>query len=210
MRSRALGVVLVSCMAASLTIASSPSAAAGKLVRDPLDRATIYQDSISKSQPVRVHRFSTDNADLGTGAKKNKPKYRRIARDMKEDAPGFLLEGIVDELTANGFKDVAEFSPDEEIAEDCLIIEGEFTVLNPGSKGKRYMVGFGAGKNKTCMKGQIITPAGDVLADFDHCRSQAMGLLGGDSEGQMLKDTVKSGSRFVEFMSRWATGEYAH
>ena len=93
-------------------------------------------------------------------------------------------------------------------AEDCLIIEGDFTVLNPGSKGKRYMVGFGAGKSKTCLEGKIVTPAGNVLADFDHCRSQAIGLFGGDSEAQMLKDSVKSGSRFAEFMSRWAAGGY--
>ena len=208
MMSRTLGVVLVVCMAASLTIASNPSAPDGKPVGGPLDRATIYQDSISKSQPVRVHRFSTDNAALGTGAKKNKPKYRLIAQDMKENAPEFLLEGIIDELTASGFEDVAEFSPDEEIAEDCLIIEGDFTVLNPGSKGKRYMVGFGAGKSKTCLEGKIVTPAGNVLADFDHCRSQAIGLFGGDSEAQMLKDSVKSGSRFAEFVSRWAAGGY--
>lgn len=208
MKSRALSAGIVLCMATSLTLASKPSAAAGRPVSEPLDRATIYQDSISNSQPVRVQMFGTENADLGTGAKKNKPKYRKIARDMKEDGPAFLQEEIVDGLTARGFTDVAVFSPDEELADDCLIVEGEFTVLNPGSQGKRYMVGFGAGKSKTCTTGRVVTPTGEVLADFDHCRSQALGFFGGDSEGQMLKDSVKSGSRFTEFMSRWATGGY--
>jgi hypothetical protein len=208
MKSRALIVVLPCCVVASLTTASRPSTATGRPVAEPLDRATIYQNSISKSQPVRVHWFETENADLGTGANKNKPKYREIAEEMKQDAPKYLLEGIVEELRANGFEDVAEFSPEEELGDDCLIVKGEFTVLNPGSKGKRYMVGFGAGKSKTCTKGEVVTTTGKVLADFDHCRSQAMGLFGGDSEGQMLKDSVKSGSRFAEFMSRWALGSY--
>jgi len=151
-------------MLASLTTASRSSADQGTEVQGPLDRATTYQDAISRSQPVRVHRFPTDNADLGTGAKKNKPKYRKIAESMKEEGPELLLEGILDELKAQGLADVAEFSADEEVGDDCLIVKGEFTKLNPGSQGKRYMVGFGAGKNKTCTTGLVVTPAGEVLA----------------------------------------------
>ena len=207
---RALGVVVVLAMLASLTTANRSDADQGTNVKGPLDRATIYQVAISKSQPVRVHRFPTDNADLGTGAKKNKPKYRKIARDMQEEAPALLVEGVVDQLKAQGFSDVAEFSADEEVGDDCLIVEGEFTMLNPGSQGKRYMVGFGAGKSKICTTGRVVTPAGEVLADFDHCRSQAMGMFGGDSEAQMMKDSMKTGSRFAEFMLRWAAGDYTH
>ena len=206
---RAVGVVVALGMLASVTAGSPSGAAQGTRVQGPLDRATIYQDSISKSQAVRVHRFPTDNADLGTGAKKNKPKYRKIAQEMKDDAPELLLEGIMDELKANGFTDVAEFSADEEVGGDWLIVEGEFTKLNPGSKGKRYMVGFGAGRSQVCSTGRVVTPAGELLADFDHCRSQAIGLFGGESDAQMMKDSVKAGSRFGEFMARWATGGYA-
>jgi len=151
-------------MLASLAVASGLGADQGRTVKEPLDRATIYQDSISKSQPVRVQKFSAENADLGTGAKKNKPKYRKIAESMKEEAPELLLEGILDELKAQGFADVAEFNADEEVGDDCLIVKGEFTKLNPGSKYKSNMVGFGAGKNKTCTTGLVVTPAGEVLA----------------------------------------------
>lgn len=71
------------------------------------------------------------------------------------------------------------------------------------------MVGFGAGKSKTCTTGRVVTPAGEVLADFDHCRVQAMGIFGGDSEAQMMKDSMKTGSRFGQFMARWAAGDYS-
>jgi hypothetical protein len=206
---RTLTLALAVSMLGGLTFTSRSVAEEGITVKEPLDRATIYQPTISKSQPIRVGQFSTDNAELGTGANKNKPKYRKIAEEMKTDAPKLLAEGMVDELKTLGFANVAEITPNERVGSDWLIVEGEFTVLNPGSKGKRYLVGFGAGSSKTCTAGRVISTDGTVLADFDHCRSQAFGILGGDSEAQMMKDSMKSGTRFAEFMSRWATGDYA-
>ena len=35
-------------------------------------------------------------------------------------------------------------------AEDALIVEGKFTALDPGSRAKRYLVGFGAGDQHPC------------------------------------------------------------
>jgi hypothetical protein len=90
-----------------------------------------------------------------------------------------------------------------------LLIQGEFTKLNPGSRGKRYGVGFGAGKSQVCASGQVVRGVeGEVLMEFDHCRSQAMGAFGGDSKNQMTKDSSATGSHLAEFMGKWAEGKY--
>lgn len=200
---------------ASLTIlclglASSPAAAdEGRAVENsPLDSAVIYQDTVPKNIPLRVRVFSTENADLGTGAKKNKPKYRMIAEDMKEHAPRLLLESTIDGLREAGFVDVAELDTEGPMPAECLVIEGEFTRLNPGSQGKRYFVGFGAGRSQVCMTGRLVDAAGELLMKFDHCRHEAWGLMGGQSTGQMAKDSHASGVHLAEFMEQWAEGKF--
>ena len=181
-----------------------------KIKKSPLDRVTIYRDSISRDTPIRVRRFATEDADLGTGSKdKNKPKYREIALRMQETAPRMTLEGAIVNLQAHGFADVAELSEGDEPPGDCLIVEGEFTLLNPGSQGKRYLVGFGAGKSKLCAAGKVVYTSGQVWMEFDHCRHEAWGLFGGDSTGQMSKDSHATGSHFAEFMDLWSRGKYA-
>jgi len=82
--------------------------------------------------------------------------------------------------------------------------------LNPGSKSKRYVAGFGAGKSQVCAAGRVINAAGDSPLEFDHCRHEAMGLFGGQSEGQMTKDTEATGSHLAEFMAKWADGAYVN
>lgn len=178
--------------------------------KSPLDHATLYQNSISKDVPVRIRMFSTENADLGTGAKKNKPKYQQIAEDMKANAPGLLLTGLTENLKENGFPDVGQMDSNQPMPEECLVIEGEFTMLNPGSQSKRYWAGFGAGKSRVCTTGRVVNATGDLLLEFNHCRNQAMGMFGGESEGQMAKDSQATGAHLAEFMAKWAEGAYAN
>lgn len=180
------------------------------IARSPLDHATVYQDSISKHVPVRIRMFSTEDADLGTGAKKNKPKYQQIAEDMKASAPELLVRGLTENLKEQGFADVNQMDGTQPVPDESLIIEGEFTVLNPGSQSKRYWAGFGAGKSRVCTTGRVVNATGDLLLEFDHCRNQAMGMCGGESERQMAKDSQATGAHLAEFMSKWAEGAYAN
>jgi len=187
-------------------------AAEGREIKpSPLDRVTIYQDRISKESPVRVRNFPADNADLGTGAKQNKPKYQMNAQDMKENAPRLLRDALIYDLKEAGFTDVDVLENGAAAPANALVIVGEFTKLNPGSQGKRYLVGFGAGKSQICAKGRVVTgpDQGTVLMEFDHCRHEAMGLFGGEATGQMAKDSHATGSHLAEFMVKWAEGAYA-
>ena len=203
--------LLLCAVSLTLVIAVSPAVAGdGRIIqKSPLDHATLYQDSISRNVPVRVHPFSTEEADLGSGAKRNKPKYRQIAEDMKENSPQLLLTSLTANLKERGFADVDQVDSDQPMPEECLVIEGEFTLLNPGSKAKRYWAGFGAGKSQVCATGRVINAKGDLLLEFDHCRHEAMGMFGGESKGQMAKDTHATGVHLAEFMEKWADGIYA-
>jgi len=206
------GIVRVIFLPACLLLVVSAALAGEgrKIKKSPLDHVILYESLISKDSPIRLREFPTDNADLGTGANQNKPKYQEIARDMQENAPKLTLQAVMDGLKEEGFTDVAVAKEDEAIPDDALVIEGEFTKLNPGSQGKRYWAGFGAGKSQVCASGKVVRGTqGDVLMEFDHCRNQAIGMFGGDSEAQMSKDSRGTGSHLAEFMGKWAEGKYA-
>ena len=189
----------------------SPAAAdeGRKVKKSPLDHAVVFQDSISRDLPVRIRPFSAENADLGTGAKKNKPKYQKLAQEMQQDAPELMMSSLIKRLKKGGFDDVEQMEGDLSMPVECLIIEGEFTKLNPGSQSKRYMAGFGAGKSQVCGSGRVTNAHGDLLLKFDHCRHAAMGVFGGESEAQMTNDAEATGSNLAEFMAKWADGAYA-
>lgn len=203
---------LSTTLALALAIAVGPAAAdEGQIVhKSPLDHATLYQKTISRDLPIRIQSFSTEEADLGTGAKKNKPKYRKIADEMKETAPDLLLTGLTESLKEEGFLDVAPTDSAEPMPKECLVIEGEFTRLNPGSQSKRYWAGFGAGKSQVCASGRVLNAHGNLLLEFDHCRHESMGMLGGESESQMAKDAFATGAHLAKFMAKWADGAYTN
>ena len=108
----------------------------------PLDVAIIHVDTISRETPMRVREFDTDTAHLGT------TKHRSQAEDMEAVAPGRLAKEILNGLKANGFKDIAITKNGDELPASYLVIDGHFTVLNPGSATKRVLWGFGAGKTQ--------------------------------------------------------------
>jgi hypothetical protein len=183
------------------------SPAEGKEIKgSPIDHAVVHEGSITKEQPIRVRRFESANADVGKTGKK---KYAHVATMMKQTAPESLMTAFIDGLKANGFKDVSELAEDSELPENSIVVEGEFTVLNPGSRAKRYWAGFGAGKSRICIEGRALGGEDAVLLEFDHCRFGAMGIFGGDAAKQMTTDAMRTGTRLSEFFRNWAVGAYA-
>lgn len=197
-----LFLVLLALPPGSASNAEEGKAVDGKV----LDHAVIHQDSIAKEQPIRVRPFASENADVGKTGKK---KYSHIAIMMKETAPTALLTQCLEGLREGGFADVAEMNDEEGLPEDALVIDGEFTMLNPGSRAKRYWVGMGAGKSKTCVKGHVARADEEVLLEFEHCRIGALGMFGGDAAKQMNTDSLRTGGRIAQFIVEWADGAYA-
>jgi len=83
------------------------------------------------------------------------------------------------------------------------VIEGEVVTIDPGSRTKRYFVGFGAGKSAIEIAGRVRTAGGTLIAEFRHRRIGAMGIAGGDSLGKLLSDTRSCGEDLAKFMAAW-------
>ncbi len=155
---------------------------------------------------IVVRLFDASQADLGTGAEGGKPKHVAAAKQMQQNAPGILAEQMVKELKAlQHFADVHLDSGDAR-AEGSIVLEGRFTVLNPGSKAKRYFAGFGAGKEVMEIEGVIKDAAGAVLAEFRRKRLSVMGFFGGDYQKKMESGMRLFGNDVATFLHVWSTG----
>jgi hypothetical protein len=89
----------------------------------------------------------------------------------------------------------------------ALVVEGKFVTFDPGSRTKRYLAGFGAGKSSVKVVGTVTDSAGRTLATFEQRRGGAMGIGGGDSLEKMMSDSRSIGEDVATFIARWARGE---
>lgn len=190
-------------IAAFLYLANDNSYAAESIrVTDAaVDNVTLSADRISKDQSIHVQLFNSADAYLG------KPKHRDTAELLARSAPHLLAVDIVEALRDAGFSDVMLDEAAESSAKPHLVLTGKFTELNPGSQAARAWIGFGSGKSKVCVEGQVNDAAGAVLAKFSHCRN---GLGWGDSSSQMANSAVRVGDSIATFLTDWANGQYAH
>ncbi len=88
-----------------------------------------------------------------------------------------------------------------------FVIQGEFTMFDPGSQSARIMLGFGAGKSRVCISGMVTDRAGKVLARFQHCRK---GTGWGKSGGELHKEARSLGYDVAAFLDGWAAGRWVH
>jgi hypothetical protein len=168
----------------------------------PLDHVVIHVDSISKDTPIRIQEFSADAADMGHVKKES---HRQVAQGMMKKAPALLAEELHAGLQEAGFKDVAIAKEGDTLPAKHYLITGKFTVLHPGSQQQRLWIGFGAGKSKTCIAGEVTDQAGKALAEFENCR---VGTWWGGSEGEIRNDSRGTGNHLSGFMHHWAEGDY--
>ncbi len=175
-----------------------------------LDRYHAISTDISETT-ILVETFTTEGADLGSGARKQKKKAYETAKIMKETAPRMYSEALRSRLTESGVFDTVIELTDDASRANALIIEGRFTKLSPGSRTKRWMVGMGAGKSKICIEGRLLNAAGEELATFEDCRSGvgAWSFAGGRAEGMMSNDIYQSAFGLADFVAIVARGEIA-
>lgn len=203
MRNKIL-MVLATVAAASLALA--PAASAGRHIEGGiLDDVELQADAVPGGAPVVVTSFSTAHADLGTGEEGGKEKRVETAQQMKDACPVLLSSHFVSELKKLG--PFPEVSSADKGPKGAIVVEGEVTLLDPGSRAKRYLVGFGSGKSKVEVKGKIKGPGGATLAEFRHRRLGVMGLAGGKSEKKMSDDCGSIGEDLAKFLSAWAKGQ---
>ncbi len=170
-----------------------------------LDSYRVLGDLPAGSQ-VLVKAFGTENTHFG---KLNKERQKETAANMKAVAPVSLQQSLIQHLTSEGaFSEVAAYEEGEPPA-NAVLVEGEFTILNPGNRNKRYFIGAGAGKSKVCVEGRVVTAAGELLGEFADCRSGTgmMAFTGGRAEGMMSNDVYRGAVNIGDFLSTWAAGQ---
>lgn len=113
------------------------------------------------------------------------------------------LEGALDGYTAvfvEGLRDHLQGAAKVEIASEApksartLVIRGTVEELNPGSRAKRYVAGFGAGAARNKVSVEIAdAKSGDVLVRFTQAhRSAGTFKFAGGSDAQVLRDGTRA------------------
>lgn len=180
-----------------------------KIEEGLLDSIELYVATLPTpaEHTVVVKSFATEKAELGTGSKKDDDKKAQgQAEQLQQDGPKFLAEALVAAIKEQGGFKGAQVGGDN-AGDDALIVEGEFTELDPGSRAKRYFVGFGAGKAAVAVAGTVKDAKGTLLANFKQRRVASMGVAGGDSVKKMTDDCKSIGEDIAKFLSAWAKGK---
>lgn len=160
-----------------------------------MDSEQQFADKIDATAALHVHLFTTEGADLGDS------KHSDTARAMANSAPHLLAVDVVESLRAGGFSAVSLDETEGGAPDGALQLVGRFTVLDPGSRNMRVWIGFGAGKSKVCVEGQLLDGSGKVLGDFADCRS---GLGWGASGPQGDESAELLGDRIAAWLVKWA------
>lgn len=175
-----------------------------------LDHIQLFVAALESAPTLAVvmKPFDASVADLGTGGKDGKEDRQSEAKTMQNDGPRVLAERFVASLEKSGpFKSVRVLDITEAVPAGALVVEGKFVTLDPGSRTKRYLAGFGAGKSSVKVVGSVKDSTGRTLATFDQRRIGAMGLGGGDSLGKMMSDARSIGEDIAKFLAKWARGD---
>ncbi len=164
-----------------------------------IDEARLYVEKLPASTSVVIRPFSATDEDIVEGEKKDETKK------MQADGPKILADRFVEKLKELGpFATVSVVQAGATPPEGAVLVEGKFTELDPGSRAKRYFVGFGAGKSAVKVVGSIRMADGSMLAAFEQRRVGVIGAAGGDSMGKLVADTKNIGEDLAEFLSAWA------
>jgi hypothetical protein len=122
-----------------------------------------------------------------------------------------VIQGALDGYTAvftEGLRDDLESKKKVEIASKTpksgktLVIRGKVEDINPGSRAKRYLAGFGAGAAANKISGEILDAStGKVLVRFTQAhRSAGTFKFAGGSDAQVLRDGTRAMGEDVAYI----------
>jgi len=188
-------------------VAKEPSPDRTHIEDGILDDIVLKSPSIPPDAVIVMRLFTTEGADLGTGAEGGKDTRVDAAKTVQSDGPKFLADAFRAKLQEVGPFPQVRVDEAGDLPANALVIEGRFTQINPGSKAKRYWGGFGAGKSGLEVQGTVRNAKGDLLAEFTQKRIVVMGVFGGSYLPKMRKDCESIGEDIARFLSAYAKGE---
>jgi hypothetical protein len=167
-----------------------------------VDELKLFVAKLPETKVVVMKPFSATDADITEGDKKDE------TRAMQPLAPGVLSDEFIARLKSMGpFTDVSLLAEGATPPADAIVVEGKFKEMDPGSRAKRYFVGYGAGKSGVMVEGTIKKSDGTLLATFNQRRVGVMGVAGGDSMEKLRSDTKAIGEDMAKLLNAWGNGK---
>jgi len=201
-------LILVVSVSATVIAAHQTTSTPLRTVRGGiLDEIVIYGNvPAPKTVPVVARPFSATADDLAAGGQKG--ELKKETKDLQDRGPRLLVTELVTKLKeGEAFTSVTVLDGQSLPPSNALVVEGRFTMIDPGSQAKRYFVGFGAGKSGVAVWGSVKTSDGKLLATFVHKRIGVMGVAGGDSTAKLVSDATSIGEDIAKFLTAWVTGK---
>jgi hypothetical protein len=110
-------------------------------------------------------------------------------RTVLSKATSIFLAGIQQQTAGKLKISIAQQPPTADAAKGVILIRGSVSEIDPGSRAARYWVGFGAGKSRAEIVGEIVNAeTGATLLRFTHARASHIGGFGGDYTKFMSDD----------------------
>ncbi len=162
------------------------------------EEAVMTSQRLSGYDTIVIKDFSTDKAT-----------YERIddeERPRVEALKPLIVSNLTLSLEAemkkrNLFKNVIK---NAEVKDKAVIIEGQFTEFNGGSRALRFWVGFGAGKTYLKVKGRLVdAQSGRELATFEDQETGYKGMATLESLDDLFPHQAKSlGENIGDFIQK--------
>ena len=175
---------------------SIPAGAAGKTGNTPGKYVPWGDDEVDEIEVVKAFEFADYSgvsvAPLDTS--KAPPGEGKEAKNVQEaiaKVDESFLTGVKKGISSHSKTAVEPRAG----SGHALVIKGVVVDLNPGSKGARMGVGFGAGAAHAKLTGEVVeADTGNVLLRFTHEKRAGSGMgFGGNSRNLMLKSAEHVG-----------------
>lgn len=181
-------------------LASVPAFAGDPLPKpDVLSEETIMTDSkLSAYDTIVIKDFKMDDVKYSNVDDEERPKVD----SMKPMLVKIVSESLGAELkTRKLFKNIELNTVPKGKA---LVLEGEFTEINGGSRALRFWVGFGAGKTYLKTRGKLFdAESGKELANFEERETGYLGSVSMMHFEELFPNQARSiGANIAEFIQK--------
>lgn len=195
---------LAVCLALPLLAAKKPPTAPGKYEAwgpdiDELEIVRTFKAADYKRvvvEPLDVSKTPPpEDADMA----------EKVSKVLAEATKPFL-EGLAEEETGLEIAVEQKESEKKEEKKGTLLVRARVTTMDPGSRSKRLLIGYGAGAARAAIEGELVDAAtGEVLLRFTQERRSGVERFGRGSsyEEIMARNLVKLGEDVANILKQF-------
>jgi hypothetical protein len=162
------------------------------------EEAVMTSQHLSGYGTLVIKDFSTDGVVYERINEEEKPKVDAMKTMIAKNLTMSIESAM---KTRKLFKNVVMNS---DVKENAVILEGNFTEFNGGSRALRFWIGMGAGKTYLKVKGRLVdAQSGKELATFEDQESGYKGAVSMESFEQLFPhQAISLGEHIGEFIEK--------